>query len=107
MIGLQAELLDLTQDAIIVRNLKNEIIFCNRAAERLYGWPKEEAHGKIIYELLQPRFPKDLPEIEAEIHKSGYWEGELVHRRRDGSEIVVSSRWALRRDSGGKPILCG
>lgn len=100
----QAELLDLTHDAIVVRNLKNEIIFWNRAAERLYGWTKEEVYGTIIYELLQTRFPKPLPEIESEIYKSGYWEGELVHRRRDGSDIVVSSRWALRRDSSGKPI---
>lgn len=100
----QAELLDLTHDAIIVVNLKNEIIFWNRAAERLYGWPKEEVHGKIVYELLQTRFPKPLPEIESEIYKSGYWEGELMHRRRDGSEVIVSSRWALRRDDVGDPI---
>lgn len=99
----QAELLDLAHDAIIVRNLENEIVFWNRAAERLYGWSKEEVHRRIINELLRTRFPKPLPEIEAEINEGGYWEGELVDYRRDGSEIIVSSRWALRRDSSGRP----
>ncbi len=27
-----------------------------------------------------------------------------MHTRRDGASIVVSSRWALRRDAGGKPV---
>jgi PAS domain S-box-containing protein len=100
----QAELIELTHDAIFVRDLRGEILFWNRAAERLYGWTKDEAKGHIKHELLQTQFPKPLPEIEAEIFAEGSWEGELAHHRRDGSAIVVSSRWALRRDCDGKPI---
>ena len=28
-------------------------------------------------------------------NKSGVWEGQLVHTRRDGQEVIVDSRWAL------------
>ena len=52
----QAELLDLTSDAIFVRNIKGEIQYWNQAAETLYEWPKEEALGQIAQEL--PRFPR-------------------------------------------------
>ena len=99
----QAELLELTYDAVIVRNLADEITYWNRGAEALYGWRVEEILGKVTHELFQTVFPKAQAEIEAETQETGYWEGELKHRRRDGSVAIVSSRWVLRRDAQGKP----
>jgi PAS domain S-box-containing protein len=100
----QAELLELTHDAIFVRSLEKKIVYWNRAAEQLYGWQREEACGKIRYDLLHTVFPKPLPEIQTEVFEKGYWEGELIHTRRDGAQITVSSRWALRMDAAGKPL---
>jgi PAS domain S-box-containing protein len=99
----QAELLNLTHDAIFVRDLEDRIVYWNRAAERLYGWQADEARGQVARDLLQKRFPKPLAEIEAEVRAEGFWEGELIHRSRSGSEIIVSTRWVLRRDLGDKP----
>ena len=99
----QAELLELSHDAIFVRSLEKKILYWNRAAERLYGWQREEVRGKITHELLHTVFPKPLNEIQAEVFEKGYWEGELIHTRRDGTQITVSSRWALRLDATGKP----
>jgi PAS domain S-box-containing protein len=100
----KGELLELTHDAIFVRSLEKTILYWNRAAERLYGWQKEEAHGKITHDLLHTVFPKPLSEIQADVFEKGYWEGELIHTRRDGALITVSSRWALRVDAAGKPL---
>jgi PAS domain S-box-containing protein len=99
-----AALLDLTHDAIFVRNLKNEIIFWHKSAERLYGWTKEEASGRITHELLHTIFPIPLADIEAEVLRKGYWEGELIHQKRDGTLLTVSSRWAVQMDGSGKPV---
>jgi PAS domain S-box-containing protein len=100
----QAELLDLTHDAIFVRNLQAKIVYWNRSAEKLYGWSKPEARGHVAHDLLQTTFPNSLSEIDAEVFQKGYWEGELTHRRRNGRTIIVSSRWALRTDSDGIPV---
>jgi PAS domain S-box-containing protein len=99
----QAELLDLTHDAMFVRGLDGKILYWNRGAERLYGWQKDEVRGKTTQEILQTEFPKPLDEIIARVFESGAWEGELVQRCRDGSRAIVSSRWALRRDAAGTP----
>jgi PAS domain S-box-containing protein len=99
----QAELLDLTHDAIIVRNLRDEITYWNRGAEELYGRRAEEVLGKMLHDLLQTVYPKSLEEIDAETRERGSWEGELTHSRRDGSVVTVSSRWVLRRDAEGNP----
>jgi PAS domain S-box-containing protein len=99
-----AALLDLTYDAIFVRNLKNEIVFWNKSAERLYGWNKEEASGKVAHELLHTVFSCPLADIEAEVLRKGSWEGELIHQQRDGTSLTVSSRWAVQMDGSGRPV---
>src|SRR5262249_34116317 len=71
------------------------INFWNRSAEELYGWRKEEAIGRVSHDLLRTQFPKPLEEIEFEIVRKGRWEGKLVHTTREGSRVVVESRWTL------------
>jgi PAS domain S-box-containing protein len=99
----QAELLDLTHEAIFVRGLDSRILYWNRGSERLYGWQKEEARQKISHVLLRTEFPEPLPAIENQVYEKGAWEGELVHYRRDGRRLILSSRWALQADAAGKP----
>ena len=100
----QAALLDLAHDAILVRDLDDRIIFWNRGAEEMYGWKKEEALRAVTHDLLQTRFSEPLDKIKAEALGAGRWDGELIHRRRDGSLVYVISRWAIQRDSEGRPV---
>ncbi len=100
----QAQLLDLAHDAIIVRDLNGVITFWNRGAERAYGWPKQEALGKCIYELLQTTFPIPREEFERRILSEGFWDGELIHVRRDGERITVATHQAVQRDEKGEPL---
>ena len=95
MLREQAHLLDLAYDAIIARDSADRIVFWNRGAERLYGWTAEEALGRNSHELWQTIFPQPLAEIRAIVRRDRHWEGELIHSRRDGSRLVVASRWAL------------
>jgi len=64
----------------------------------LYGWTPEEAIGKDTHELLRTVFPVPIDEIRAELLRAGRWEGELEKTKADGTQVVVASRWSLRRD---------
>ncbi|MFL5311587.1 MAG: PAS domain S-box protein [Myxococcales bacterium] len=99
----QASLLDLTHDSIFVRDLDDVITYWNRGAEERYGWSRAEAVGRVSHQLTQTAFPAPLQEIESELHRTGQWEGELVHTTRDGTQVVVASRWSLQRDEQGRP----
>ncbi len=97
----QAELLRLSFDAIIVWQWKGGIESWNIGAERLYGFTESEAMGRSTQELLSTLHPQPWPEIESALLKTGFWEGELRHRARDGREIVVSARNQIVRDPDG------
>ena len=100
----QASLLTLTHDSIYVRDMNAVIRYWNRGAEMLYGWSAEEAVGEVSHELLKTIYPVPLEQIEAELLRSGRWEGELSQSRKDGSQIIVTARWAVKRDDGGAPV---
>jgi PAS domain S-box-containing protein len=101
----QAELLDLVDDAIMVRDMTGEMItYWNRGAERLYGWAAREAIGSGGHQVLKTAFSEPLDEILAKFIREGRWEGEVLHQKKDGKAITVLSRWTLLRDNNGAPI---
>ncbi len=99
----QAALLDLAHDAIIVRDMSGCIVFWSRGAEVMYGWSSTEAVGRDPDELLQTERSASHAGIVSAVLSDGRWEGELAHRTRDGTRVVVASRWALQRSADGTP----
>ncbi|MGL5196206.1 MAG: PAS domain S-box protein, partial [Chroococcales cyanobacterium] len=100
----QAQLLELAHDTILTRDLKGRITFWNRGAERMYGISKSEAIGQISLQLLASQFPQPLAEIEAELLRVGYWEGEITHTPPHGQPLIVASRWVLQYDEFQQPL---
>ncbi|MCI0620550.1 MAG: PAS domain S-box protein [Acidobacteria bacterium] len=99
----QAALLDEAHDAICVTDMEHRILYWNRGAESLYGWPRFEALGKRAEELLNPEqapFPSD---VQASLLETGRWESELVQVTKAGNQVIVETRWTLLRDSNSKP----
>jgi PAS domain S-box-containing protein len=104
MLSEQAGLLDLTHDTVFVRDMNEVITYWNRGADELYGWKAGEAVGKVSHQLMQTIFPMPLEEIMAELFRTGRWEGELVHTKKDGTRAIVASRWSVQRDTRGHPV---
>jgi diguanylate cyclase (GGDEF)-like protein/PAS domain S-box-containing protein len=97
-------LLDLALDAIIVRDMDNRVLYWNRGAEMMYGWPSEAAIGTNTDELLKTELPEAAKQIESRLLEKGHWEGEVTQHKRDNSVLIVATRWALQRGVDGTPV---
>lgn len=98
----QARILEITHDTVIVCDGADRILDWNEGAERLYGWSRSEALGARCHELLRSEYPR--AEVERTLAAIGTWVGELRRRRRDGSPVVLASRWLVRRDWLGRRV---
>ncbi len=98
----QASLLEKARDAILVRDLDHRITYWNKSAERLYGWPAQEAVGRSVVELLY-KDPAEFLRACETVMRTGEWIGELAQVSRSGQDLIVEGRWNLVRDAEGKP----
>ncbi len=99
----QAALLNITTDAILVRDLDDKIQYWNKGAELVYGWTAEEAVYQNVNQLLyNPDLLKQIEDIQRDLVEQGTWQGELRQLNKQGKEIIVASRWTLMSDAEGQ-----
>jgi len=97
----KARLLDLTNDAILVRDVSDRITFWNKGATEMYGFSRDEAIGRVSHDLLQTEFPEPVESIKEKFLREGQWAGELRHTCANGAKKTVSTRWIADCDASG------
>jgi len=102
-IRFQASILDQVRNAVIACDLDGRIIYWNAYAETLYQWTEAEAVGQRLHDLLIPEVSRESFRTRAgKLEASGYWEGELVVRRKDGTAFPVFMTDAALTDKHGE-----
>jgi PAS domain S-box-containing protein len=104
-LSFQASLLDQVHNGVIVIDFMNSILYWNNFAEELYQWTGSEAVGRNMVELLAPQGMAEMfNHTLANLHRQGYWEGELDLKRKDGSILPIYLVNTYLKDAGGKSI---
>jgi PAS domain S-box-containing protein len=98
----QAALIDLSPDAIFVKDTEDIISFWSQGAEKLYGWTRNEALGQKVEDLLLPEFPESLESINRCLKETGRWCGEVVQRTKNGEIKIVQSWWLTKNYENGR-----
>lgn len=82
----RSDILDTVEQAVVAIDLSGTIIYCNRFAEQLYGWPANELPGRNINELYPAHvMHEQAAEIMTGLLAGQSWAGEFTVRRRDGT----------------------
>ena len=98
----QAAMLDQASDAIYVTTMDSTILYWNRAAEQIYGWPAAEAVGRKTTDLITTDPPWGTDLIAALV-QNGDWSGERRQTTKTGRPVDTWSRLTLLRDDQGQP----
>ena len=99
----QASLLDKAQDAILVCNLKYQILYWNKGAENIYGWSVEEVLGRNIDDVFSIDGARQAGQAQTAFEGSDEWHSELRHTTKSGEKINVVSRWTFVRNEQQQP----
>jgi PAS domain S-box-containing protein len=90
-----------TTEMICITDLNDRFIFVNDAFLKVYGYSEAEILGKIPEILLSPKNPPLLmQEILEQSHLSG-WRGEVIDRRKDGTEFPIFLSTSQVKDYNG------
>lgn len=101
----QAMLLESVSDAIISTNIDFKIVSWNQAAEQMYRWGQDEVLGTSIAQITQMEYVDTNREEAVEtLFRQGYWEGEVIQRRRDGARLHIHSKVTLLYDEDGNTV---
>lgn len=101
----QASLLDQTYDAVLAWEWNGPITFWNQAAEKMYGYSREQAVGEVSHALLKTTAPSGLQSVLSSLEEKQHWEGELEQVRQDGKRILVETRMVLITEDKRRYVL--
>jgi two-component system cell cycle sensor histidine kinase/response regulator CckA len=96
-----AAIVESSNDAILSESLDGTILSWNDGAERLYGYPRDEAIGGSATMLVVPGHEEEVAGMLAQIAHGAPQQVDTTHRRKDGSLVEVSVTMSPIRETDG------
>jgi len=92
------------QEAVVITNPEGQIIFVNNAAVGVFGYEPDEAIGKHVTMLHATGNSPEFVEDVISSAKASLWEGEMLNRRKDGTEFPIHLSASDIQDENGQCI---
>ncbi|CCM75369.1 hybrid sensor histidine kinase/response regulator [Rhizobium mesoamericanum] len=80
---------------VIIHGVDGVISHWTSGCERLYGWTRNEAVGKVVHTLLRTKFPRPIEDIRRDVYAGLTWESDIVHHHKDGHPMTIATRWIV------------
>ena len=95
--------IETTKEAICLLSLDLAITYANNAMCNLFGYKHQEMIGKHVSTFnAGPYSEVTAKQIASTIEKQGWWEGEIVNKRKDGTKFTSYSTVSAVKDKGGE-----
>jgi PAS domain S-box-containing protein len=101
---LLANSLKSVNECVSITDMDDKVLFLNKAFLDTYGFDKNDLKEESISYIRSPNNPSEIiNEILPETIRGG-WHGELLNRKKDGTEFPVSLSTAVIKNNQGEPI---
>lgn len=103
-IHMLANAVESTEEMITITDCDDQITFVNKAFQKKYGYTQAEVWGRTP-EFLRP--PSVAPSTSRQIRREtlkGGWRGELINRRKDGTDFPIHLSTSAIKDRKGETI---
>lgn len=102
---LLAQAVESTSEMISITGLDDRFVWVNRSFLSAYGYREDEVLGQTPALITGPSLDGDasLPDIRATA-MAGVWRGELMNRRKDGSQFPIALNATSVRDRSGRVV---
>ena len=91
-------------ECVSITDMQDNILFANEAFLKTYGYEEHELIGKHIGVVRSRHNPPDLVQKILPSTLKGVWQGELINRRKDGTEFPIHLSASIIRNDEGKPV---
>ena len=91
-------------ECVSITDMEDNILFVNDAFLKTYGFKEDELIGRHINIVRSENNPKELVNQILPSTFNGGWQGELVNRRKDGTEFPIRLTTNIIRDDEGAPV---
>ena len=103
-VSMLAQAIRSIQEAVVVTDPDGYINFVNDAAVEMYGYESDEAIGKHVSVLHSARNSAEFVDKVVSSARDARWEGEMLSRRKDGTEFPIHLSASDIQDENGQCV---
>lgn len=103
-IRLLAQTVASTRDCVSITDLDDKLLFVNDAFVETYGYSRAEVIGRNVEMLRAPSLSIDIKDQIRSATLKGGWYGEILNRKKDGTEFPVELWTSVVRGDGNQPV---
>jgi two-component system sensor histidine kinase/response regulator len=92
-------------ECVLITDSEDNALFVNDAFLKTYGYDRDEVLGRNILEIIRPqRYEEGTGALTLPEKLPARWEGELINRRKDGTEFPIHLSASPIVDENGRTI---
>ncbi len=103
-ISFLAQVIKNINEFVCITDLNDNIFFVNQSWLKTFGYSKSEVIGKNISLIVSKNNPPGFVEEILPRTLEGGWQGEVLNKRKDGTEFPVMLFTTIIYDDEGKPV---
>jgi PAS domain S-box-containing protein len=91
-------------ECVSITDINDHVLFLNQAFLNTYGFDENDLKEKAISIIRSPNNPSEVVDKILPETLLGGWQGEVMNRRKDGTEFPVFLSTAVVKNTSGQPV---